>query len=709
MTTRAEAGAAAPRPALALASAVVLSALSGWWCSRIFEPGVSPIPLVSVGPIAAGAAWFTNRRGPIVRVLFGATVAAGCTAGAVAAAGLPVATSVEGMADGLSQLAGARWPAPLIGAGMAVLAAIVAAGGFLTASCALRGRVAAAVLSPTATLGIVALVASDAGPPPAWSLALFVLAALGVARSAVAAPARSMVAAGYTTAFCLLLTGVPLLAEGMLRADRFDPQASLDTPQQPAFGISPLARLDEWRSRTPAEVMFTSSYRVPTAWRLVALTRYDGRSWLPANSYRPSSGVLDSSNDSTEAIAITVGRLDAAWIPAPAALTRVDSEGLADDTNSGFVPTPPLASGATYRAEVASGAVDRIDLATARAVTPTDPFIDGFELPASLLQLASTVVAGAQTDLQRAERIEAYLRDEFVLDPESPAGHSIAVEQLFLEQTRRGRDEQFVAAYALMASAVGLPVRVAVGFDASPNDEGTEALSSAATAWPEVEFVGQGWVRFEPFPLDDTPSPPGAGEGEVAPINEFDPPPPPSTVVNPVDSTLPDNSDATTTAVPDAAPARSAAITGASWAIGAFLTACALYVFVVLRLKRRRLRRWHAASDQRRRTVGAFASSVDLMIDLGADAPPSLTDRELVMSSAAVVGDDAADHLQPVGLRATAAVFSDEPIDAADADDSWDLARSFAQHADAHVGRRRALRARLSTRSLRRGLLRGKP
>jgi hypothetical protein len=161
--------------------------------------------------------------------------------------------------------------------------------------------------------------------------------------------------------------------------------------------------------------------------------------------------------------------------------------------------------------------------------------------------------------------------------------------------------------------------------------------------------------------------------------------------------------------VPADASAGGAVVAGAGWAIGAFLAACALYVLVVLQLKRRRLRRWRAAPDQRQRTVGAFASSVDRMIDLGADAPLSLTDQELVMSSAGVAGMRAAERLQPVALRATAAVFSDDPVDADEADESWDLAESFAEQADAHVGRRRALRAKLSTRSLRRGLLRRRP
>ena len=91
-----------------------------------------------------------------------------------------------------------------------------------------------------------------------------------------------------------------------------------------------------------------------------------------------------------------------------------------------------------------------------------------------------------------------------------PSGHSVGHLRCFLLSAdrcaRRGSTEQFVAAFAVLARAAGLPTRVVVGFTgAGSATAGTpvDVTAHAATAWPEVRFAGVGWVAFDPLPDPD--------------------------------------------------------------------------------------------------------------------------------------------------------------------------------------------------------------
>jgi hypothetical protein len=66
----------------------------------------------------------------------------------------------------------------------------------------------------------------------------------------------------------------------------------------------------------------------------------------------------------------------------------------------------------------------------------------------------------------------------------------------------RGYCQQFAAAMAYLARAVGLPTRITIGFLSPFNsDKHTyEFTSQDLHAWPEIYFSGVGWVRFEPTP-----------------------------------------------------------------------------------------------------------------------------------------------------------------------------------------------------------------
>jgi Transglutaminase-like enzymes, putative cysteine proteases len=72
----------------------------------------------------------------------------------------------------------------------------------------------------------------------------------------------------------------------------------------------------------------------------------------------------------------------------------------------------------------------------------------------------------------------------------------------FLTQTKAGFCQQYATAMAVLVRELGLPARVAVGYQAGTlQDDGRYLVQSDdAHAWVEVFFEGYGWLQFEPTP-----------------------------------------------------------------------------------------------------------------------------------------------------------------------------------------------------------------
>jgi hypothetical protein len=162
-------------------------------------------------------------------------------------------------------------------------------------------------------------------------------------------------------------------------------------------------------------------------------------------------------------------------------------------------------------------------------------------LPASLPNIisstASEVTQGAGTEYEKAIALQSYFRSgDFVYDESAPVeedfdGDSMAVIAAFLD-VKRGYCVHFASAMAVMARSLGIPARVAVGYqpgtripdvDEELGDDFTsfEVTTHDLHAWPELFFAGVGWVRFEPTPsrgsVPDYSAPAVAGQVTEAP------------------------------------------------------------------------------------------------------------------------------------------------------------------------------------------------
>ncbi|MDQ3646243.1 MAG: transglutaminaseTgpA domain-containing protein, partial [Actinomycetota bacterium] len=124
------------------------------------------------------------------------------------------------------------------------------------------------------------------------------------------------------------------------------------------------------------------------------------------------------------------------------------------------------------------------------------------ELPQRVADLAGDITAGATNTYDRVKAIEAYLRDnyEYNIDSPVPGPGRDAVDH-FLFDTDVGFCEQFASATVVMLRTLGVPARVAVGYAPGKRNPFTgyyEVRGSDAHSWVEVWFPGYGWYEFDP-------------------------------------------------------------------------------------------------------------------------------------------------------------------------------------------------------------------
>jgi transglutaminase-like putative cysteine protease len=257
-------------------------------------------------------------------------------------------------------------------------------------------------------------------------------------------------------------------------------------------------------------------------WRGLAFDRFDGRRWAVT-----PSGHTSLKGDAEIGLDLGTRRLGTQL------RQRITREKL--ETGVIFSPGQPLVvrgdvgrlqvdqAGSLYGLRTAGDRIDyqvaadvrsprhvRGDLAGDRAALPReagDRFLQLPELDPGVGELARQIVAGAQTDLQRALSIEAHLRRKGRYTNDIPdhgrAGRS-PIESFLLESSE-GHCEYFASGMVMLARSLGLPARLVNGFAGGVTNQigdFIEVTQSDAHTWVEIHFAESGWVRFDPTPAD---------------------------------------------------------------------------------------------------------------------------------------------------------------------------------------------------------------
>lgn len=261
--------------------------------------------------------------------------------------------------------------------------------------------------------------------------------------------------------------------------------------------------------------------------RLTVLDSFDGTQWQPsqrslvdANRVHgllpaPPGLDLDTSTTSSQWSLQYTAAFESAWLATPYPLQSLVTSGgdwRFDSRTLDFVRVdhqrlPPVSYQLTTREPV-------IDEAALAAAAPPPAAIERpmTALPAGMSPLirekALQVTAGATTDYDRMVRLQQWFRFSggFTYSTVPDSGNSADALVRFITTDKVGFCEQFAAAMATMARALGIPARVVVGFlhpDSLRNGQATYTADDLH-AWPEVFFAGTGWVRFEPTPAART-------------------------------------------------------------------------------------------------------------------------------------------------------------------------------------------------------------
>ncbi|MGH9074981.1 MAG: transglutaminaseTgpA domain-containing protein, partial [Acidimicrobiales bacterium] len=277
--------------------------------------------------------------------------------------------------------------------------------------------------------------------------------------------------------------------------------------------ISPLVNIRAELLQPSKVEVFTVSSAVRSYWRLTALDTFNGEVWSANDSYRRASPTLPSDGGGPGAgttfdQTYTITRLSSVWLPAafrPVQVTGVPGVSYNAESASLIAPSTTT-NGLTYTVSSKVPDLTARELDQAR-VDPHAPTLARYlslpaNLPSSIAALARQVVKGEATPYGKALALQEFFRRNFTYSLDvAPSDANDALVQ-FLFHTKKGYCQQFAGAYAVMARAVGLPSRVAVGF--TPGQLESDGLYHVralnAHAWPEVELGDFGWVPFEPTP-----------------------------------------------------------------------------------------------------------------------------------------------------------------------------------------------------------------
>lgn len=159
----------------------------------------------------------------------------------------------------------------------------------------------------------------------------------------------------------------------------------------------------------------------------------------------------------------------------------------------------------SYKAESWILVLDETDLRTANNPPPVEIQDNYLQIPETVpgrvLNLAESVTASANTPYEKAQAIEAYLRQfSYSLElPEPPADRDIV--DYFLFELQKGYCDYYASAMVILARAAGLPARLAIGYATGSYDYAQSLFvvtEANAHAWPEIFIEPFGWVPFEP-------------------------------------------------------------------------------------------------------------------------------------------------------------------------------------------------------------------
>lgn len=145
------------------------------------------------------------------------------------------------------------------------------------------------------------------------------------------------------------------------------------------------------------------------------------------------------------------------------------------------------------------------DTATFYTASAVQGCLNPPDLDPRIADLALRIVGDAATPLEKAQRIEAFLKTNYTYSLDLTRS-DMSTDPIadFLFNTRRGHCEYFASSMVVLLRNVGVPARLVTGFQMGEFNALNSTYTvrqSDAHAWVEVYFGGLGrWVEFDPTP-----------------------------------------------------------------------------------------------------------------------------------------------------------------------------------------------------------------
>jgi hypothetical protein len=405
-----------------------------------------------------------------------------------------------------------------------------------------------------------------------------------------------------------------------------------------------------------------------------------------------------------------IGPLGERWMPAAFEPVRVSRPGTLVVRASGTLVTDRSSvQGLTYSVDSrvpTAVPTQAQQLATAAPVPASlRPYLSlPSDVPPVVLGTARSVTAGSTLPYDQARALRDYFRSQFTYDPTVRLGDDESAMVQFLS-THKGFCVQFAATYAVMARALGIPSRLAVGFTPGTKRGGVYHVTNLdAHAWPEVWLAGIGWTDlFDPTPRT---SDPGASARPAEPPVSASRPTATPTTVPATPTPSPAGGGAGPTPTPGPAPNRvtvsrpgpTSGLSALGWVavilgLAAVGVVAALLAATVRRARRRARRR--AAADPAEQVAGAWAEALDGLRAARVAWPASLTPNEVAGRVPARLGDRLAAPLGTLAGRYTAARYGGVPPSPEVVEAAWRDADAVLAALDASLDLPARLRARL--------------
>ncbi len=324
-------------------------------------------------------------------------------------------------------------------------------------------------------------------------------------------------------------------------------------------------------------------------------------------------------------IDVAVEGFNSEWLPLPYAPAdfRAGGDWRHDPVSLSVLATSQQRGSATnglrYQATIVDVEPSAEQVAAARAGTPSDAGSTAVlpaDLPPRVRALAQEITRRGTTDGRKAVLIQNWLRSAaftYSTDPAPGSGYDALTRFLFDDRT--GYCEQFAASMAVLARAVGIPSRVAVGFlPGSRAGDGWEVSIRDMHAWPELYLESLGWVAFEPTPSVASPPDYAGGGPSAAPTRSATPEPSPT-----VDEPTPQTEEPAPAPEPEQPAAEQPGPDWPVWAGGGALAA--VVAATPWGLRRLRRARRLSASGPRQAVAGAWDEIRDSVWDAGGRWP----------------------------------------------------------------------------------------